>query len=34
MFTGDYLNDNICHEIINQFKAHKVENYIYLYKNK
>lgn len=33
MFTGDYLNDNIGHEIINLFKDDKGENYIYLCKD-
>lgn len=33
MFTGDYLNDNIGHEIINLFKDDNGENYIYLCKD-
>lgn len=33
MFTGNYLNDNIGHEIINLFKADDNENYIYLCKD-
>lgn len=30
MFTGDYLNDNLGHEVINLFKADDKQNYIYL----
>lgn len=33
MFTGDYLNDNIGHEIINLFKDDNEKNYIYLCKD-
>ena len=33
MFTGNYLVDNIGHEIINLFKADDGENYIYLCKD-
>lgn len=30
MFTGDYLNENLGHEVINLFKADDKQNYIYL----
>ena len=33
MFTGDYLNDNIGHEIINLFADDNGKNYIYLCKD-
>ena len=33
MFTGDYLNDNLGHEVINFFKADDGANYIYLCKD-
>ena len=33
MFTGDYLNDNLGHEVINLFKADDGANYIYLCKD-
>ena len=30
MYTGDYTNKNIGHEIINLYKTDKGENYIYI----
>ena len=33
MFTGNYLEDNIGHEIINLFKADNDNHYIYLCKD-
>ena len=33
MFTGDYLYDNIGHEVVNLFKDDAGDNYIYLCKN-
>ena len=30
VFTGDYTNENIGHEIINMYKTNKNENYIYI----
>ena len=30
VFTGDYTNENIGHEIINMYKTEKGENYIYI----
>ena len=30
VFTGDYTNKNIGHEIINMYKTNKNENYIYI----
>ena len=33
MFTGDFLNDNIGHEVINLFVDDKEKHYVYLCKD-